>query len=188
MTTATGTTTTATNTTARPYAIDPAHSEAAFQVRHLVTRVRGRFRDLEGTLTVDQERPDLSSVKATIQAASIDTAQPDRDTHLRSGDFFAVDQFPTITFASTRVAKTGSDTFDVTGDLTIRGVTRTVTLPVTYLGAAKDPWGNERLGFEAELTINRKDYGLTWNAALETGGLLVGDDVKISLAVQALAR
>jgi polyisoprenoid-binding protein YceI len=125
-------------------------------------------------------------VKAVIQAASIDTNEPDRDKHLRSDDFFAVNQFPTLTFTSTRVTKRGADSFDVVGDLTIHGVTRPVTLDVSFLGQAKDPWGNERLGFEAETTINRKDFGLNWNAALETGGFLVGDEVKINLSVQAL--
>jgi polyisoprenoid-binding protein YceI len=168
----------------RTFAIDVAHSEAVFQVRHLVTKVRGRFREFEGTVDINQEHPEQSSVRATIRAASIDTAQPDRDTHLRSADFFDVERFPTLAFTSTQVARTGNDTFDVTGDLTIRDTTRRVVLPVTFLGAAKDPWGNERMGFEAELAINRKDFGLTWNAALETGGILVGDEVTITLDVE----
>lgn len=172
----------------RTYAIDKAHSEAAFQVRHLVTKVRGRFTDFEGTVAMNPDAPEESSVEATIQAASIDTDQPDRDAHLRSADFFSVEQFPTLTFKSTRVSKTGSDAYDVAGDLTIRGVTRQVVLPVTFLGFAKDPWGGERAGFEAELKINRKDYGLVWNAALETGAFLVGDEVRISLSVQAVAK
>ncbi len=177
-----------TATAVRTFEIDKAHSEAAFQVRHLVTRVRGRFTDFQGTINANETSPELSEVTITIQAASVDTAQPDRDTHLRSADFFAVDQFPTLGFQSARIVRTGSDTFEVTGSLTIRGVTRSVTVPVTFLGKAKDPWGNERLGFEAEFAINRKDYGLTWNAALETGGLLVGDEVKVSFAVQAIGR
>ena len=123
-----------------------------------------------------------------IKAASIDTSQPDRDTHLRSADFFDVEKFPTLTFKSTNVKQAGGDAYAVTGDLTIHGVTKSVVLPVTFLGMAKDPWGNERAGFEAEVTINRRDFGLTWNAALETGGFLVGDEVKISLSVQAIAQ
>ena len=178
MTTATTATTT--------YKIDKAHSEATFQVRHLLTKVRGRFSDFEGVIHYDANTPERSSVKATIQATSIDTNEPDRDKHLRSADFFGVDEFPTLTFTSTRVTKKGAESFDVLGDLTIHGVTRPVTLNVSFLGKAKDPWGNERLGFEAETTINRKDFGLTWNAALETGGFLVGDEVKITLSVQAL--
>jgi polyisoprenoid-binding protein YceI len=166
--------------------IDKAHSEAAFQVRHLLTKVRGRFADFGGTIQFDEASPEKTLVDFTIQAASIDTTAPDRDTHLRSDDFFAVDKHPTITFKSTRVAKTAPDGYAVTGNLTIHGITHEVTIPVTSLGTAKDPWGNLRAGFEAETTINRKDYGLNWNATLETGGFLVGDEVKISLQVQAV--
>jgi len=173
---------------ATTFAIDKAHSEITFQVRHLITKVRGRFADFEGTVTFDEAHPERSSAALTINAASIDTSAADRDAHLRSGDFFAVDQFPTLTFKSRRVARTGKDTFDVVGDLTIHGVTKEVTLPATYLGIAKDPWGNSRAGFESELTLNRKDFGLTWNAALETGGFLVGDDVKVGFSVQAIAK
>jgi polyisoprenoid-binding protein YceI len=173
---------------AKTYKIDKSHSEAVFQVRHLVTKVRGRFTDFEGTVQVDEDKPELSSVTFTIQATSIDTAEKDRDTHLRSADFFEVEKFPTLRFTSTQVVKKSNDSYDVTGDLTIRDVTRSITLPVTHLGKAKDPWGNERLGFETETTINRKDYGLKWNAALEAGGFLVGDDVKVSLSVQAIAQ
>jgi polyisoprenoid-binding protein YceI len=126
-------------------------------------------------------------VTFAVQTASIDTNTPDRDAHLRSEDFFAVERFPTLTFTSAKITRTGSETFDVEGDLTIRDVTKRLTLPVTYLGKAKDPWGNEKLAFETEITINRKDFGLLWNAALETGGFLVGDDVKISVSVQAAA-
>jgi polyisoprenoid-binding protein YceI len=172
----------------RTFTIDKAHSEAVFQVRHLLTKVRGRFTDFEGTITMDEENPGRSSVDVSINATSVDTAQPDRDTHLRSGDFFDVEKYPTLNFKSTGVKKAGSDSFKVSGDLTIHGVTRPVVLDTTFLGLAKDPWGNERAGFEAELTVNRKDYGLTWNAALETGGFLVGDDVKISLSIQAIAK
>lgn len=176
-----------TATAIRTYQIDKAHSEAAFQVRHLITKVRGRFADFSGEIAFDEQAPEGSSVTFTVETASIDTSQPDRDAHLRSDDFFAVERFPRITFASTRITRTGDDTFDVDGDLTIRDVTRRVTLPVALLGKAKDPWGVEKLAFETEVTINRKDFGLNWNAALETGGFLVGDDVKISVSVQAAA-
>jgi polyisoprenoid-binding protein YceI len=169
----------------RTFAIDKTHSEAAFQVRHLVTKVRGRFTDLGGSIAFDEASPAASSVTFTIQAASIDTGTPDRDAHLRSADFFHVEKYPTLTFVSTAIEARGGDEYAVTGDLTMRGVTKRITLPVTFLGKAKDPWGNEKLGFEAETTINRKDYGLTWNAALETGGFLVGDEVKISVSIQA---
>lgn len=175
-------------TTARTYKIDKSHSEAIFQVRHLVTKVRGRFSDFEGTIQLDEANPEASSVEFTIQATSIDTNEPDRDKHLRSEDFFAVEQFKTITFKSKRIRKTGAETFEVTGDLTIRGVTKEITLPVTHLGKAKDPWGNDKVGFETEITVNRKDFGLKWNAPLETGGFLVGDDVKVSLSIQAAGQ
>jgi polyisoprenoid-binding protein YceI len=169
----------------RTIAIDKTHSEATFQVRHLVTKVRGRFTDLGGSIAFDEASPEASAVSFTIQAASIDTGTPDRDAHLRSEDFFHVEQYPAITFVSTAIRARGGNAFDVTGDLTMRGVTKRITLPVTFLGTAKDPWGNQKLGFETETTINRKDYGLVWNAALETGGFLVGDDVKISVSIQA---
>ena len=178
----------ATTTTARTYKIDKSHSEAIFQVRHLVTRVRGRFSDFEGTIVLDEANPEQSSVEFNIQATSIDTNEPDRDKHLRSDDFFAVEQFKTITFKSKRITKRGGESYDVVGDLTIRGVTKEITLPVTHLGKAKDPWGNDKVGFETEITINRKDYGLKWNAPLETGGFLVGDDVKVSLSIQAAGQ
>ena len=175
-------------TTARTYKIDKSHSEAIFQVRHLVTRVRGRFSDFEGTIVLDEANPERSSVEFTIQATSIDTNEPDRDKHLRSDDFFAVEQFKTITFKSKKITKRSGDTYDVVGDLTIRGVTKEITLPVTHLGKAKDPWGNDKVGFETEITINRKDFGLKWNAPLETGGFLVGDEVKVSLSIQAAGQ
>ena len=179
------TTATTTNRTTT-YRIDKAHSEAIFQVRHLLTRVRGRFSDFEGEINYEEQNPEQSSVNVTIKAASVDTSERDRDTHLRSADFFDVEKFPTLTFKSTRVTWKGDDSFDVTGDLTIHGVTRPVTLSATFLGQAKDPWGKDRIAFEAATTINRKDFGLLWNAALETGGFLLGDGVKISLSVQAL--
>ena len=177
-----------TTTGTRTYRIDKAHSEAIFQVRHLVTKVRGRFTDFEGTIEYNEANPEQSSVNFTIQATSVDTAEPDRDKHLRTPDFFHVEQYPTITFHSKRISRRGGDTFDVTGDLTMHGVTKEIVLPVAHMGKAKDPWGGERVGFEAETTLNRKDYGLNWNAMLEAGGFLVGDDVKVSLEIQAVAQ
>jgi polyisoprenoid-binding protein YceI len=179
---------TTTDTATRTYKIDKSHSEAVFQVRHLVTKVRGRFDDFDGTILINEDRPELSSVEFTIRAASIDTNEKDRDTHLRSADFFDVEKFPTITFRSTRISRKSDASYGVIGDLTIHGVTKEVTLPVTHLGTAKDPWGNERVGFESELTLNRKDYGLMWNAPLEIGGFLVGDEVKVSVSIQAVAQ
>jgi polyisoprenoid-binding protein YceI len=178
--------TTATGT--RTYKIDKSHSEAIFQVRHLVTKVRGRFTDFEGAIEFNEANPEQSNVHFVINATSIDTAEKDRDTHLRSADFFDVEKYPQITFRSTRIAKRGTETYDVTGDLMLHGVTKTIVLPVAHLGKAKDPWGNDRLGFEAETTLNRKEFGLNWNAALETGGFLVGDEVKISLQIQAVGQ
>ena len=172
----------------RTYKIDKSHSEAIFQVRHLLTKVRGRFTDFEGAIEFNDSTPEQSSVHFTITAKSIDTAEPDRDTHLRSADFFDIDTYPQITFVSTRITKRGAETYDVTGNLTMHGVTKEIVLPVAHLGKAKDPWGNERLGFEAETTLNRKDFGLNWNAALETGGFLVGDEVKVSLQIQAVGQ
>jgi polyisoprenoid-binding protein YceI len=170
------------------FTIDKAHSEASFSVRHLITKVRGRFTDFEGSVQFDEEHPDRSSVAFLVEAASVDTGEPDRDAHLRSADFFDVSRFPTLAFTSTRVTAAGPNRFDVEGQLTIRGVSRSIGLPVVYLGTAKDPWGNERAGFETEVTISRSDFGLTWNAALETGGFLVGDEVTIALSIQAIAR
>jgi polyisoprenoid-binding protein YceI len=176
---------TQTTVAVRPLEIDRSHSEVAFQVRHLLSKVRGRFTDFAGTIQFDPAHPEESRIDVVIQAASIDTAERDRDAHLRSADFFDVEQFPTLTFKSTSIASRGHNTYDVAGELTIHGVTKPVTLDATYLGAARDPWGNTRSVFEGELTLNRKDYGLTWNAALETGGFLVGDEVKVTLEVQA---
>ena len=175
-------------TTTRTYAIDKTHSEAAFQVRHLISKVRGRFADFDGAIEFDEEQPAQSSVTFTIQAASIDTATPDRDAHLRSEDFFAVDKYPTVTFVSTRITPRGKDEFEVAGNLTMRGVTKAIVIPVAYLGKATDPWGNQKVAFEAELTLNRKDFGLNWNAAIEAGGFLVGDEVKVSLSIQAAGK
>ena len=179
---------TAVSTPVRTYQIDKAHSEATFQVRHLLSKVRGRFSDFAGTIQFDEAAPAGSAVEFTIQASSIDTAEADRDKHLRSGDFFDVERFPTLTFKSESVKAHGGGHFDVAGTLTIRGTSKAITIPVTYLGTARDPWGRERAAFEAEVTLNRKDFGLNWNAALETGGFLVGDEVRVSLSIQAIAQ
>ena len=179
------TTPSAVDAAVRALEIDRSHSEVAFQVRHLLSKVRGRFTDFAGTIWFDESNPQSSRLDVSIQAASIDTAEADRDKHLRSADFFEVDTYPTLTFVSTSVTPRDRNAYDVAGNLTIHGVTRPVTLPASFLGAAQDPWGNTRFVFEAELTLNRKDFGLTWNAALETGGFLVGDEVKVSLSIQA---
>jgi polyisoprenoid-binding protein YceI len=180
--------TTATATAVRTFAIDPTHSEVGFQVRHLLTRVRGRFTKFGGAIQFDEAHPEQSSLTVSIDTASIDTGTPDRDAHLRSGDFFDVEKYPAITFASARITRRSGEQFDVEGTLAIRDKAQAITLPVAYLGKAVDPWGNQRLGFETEITINRKDFGLNWNAALETGGFLVGDEVKIAVSLQAVGQ
>lgn len=175
-----------TTTTSRTWSIDPVHSQVDFGVRHMmISTVRGTFGELEGTIHLDEDDLTNSSVEVSIDAASIDTRNEDRDTHLRSGDFLNVEEHPTLRFKSRSVEPAG-DGFVVQGDLTIRGVTREVTLEAEELGRGTDPWGNPRVGFRADTRINRKDFGLTWNQALETGGVLVGDEVKISLEVQAI--
>ena len=174
---------------AKTWTIDPAHTQIEFAVKHMMfTTVRGQFSDFEGTVELDRENPASSSVSVTIQTASVDTKVSDRDEHLRSGDFFDVENHPTITFESKRVSgpiDEGGD-FEIVGDLTIRGVTREVTLKSTFDGTGTDPWGGTRAGFGAETAIDRRDFDLSWNQALETGGVLVGHDVKISLQVQAV--
>jgi polyisoprenoid-binding protein YceI len=170
---------------AETYTFDKGHTTVGFQVRHIVTNVGGRFRDFAGTIQIDRAKPESSSVEFTIQAASIDTSEAKRDEHLKSPDFFDVANHPTITFKSTAVKPTGKDTYAVTGDFTMRGVTKQITLPVTVLGEAKDPWGNEKIGFETGTTINRKEYGINWSKTLDNGGLLVGDEVKVQIAVEA---
>lgn len=166
--------------------IDPVHSVAEFKVKHMmISNVKGQFTGVTGTLTLDEEDATKSKVQVSIEAASINTREEQRDAHLKSADFFDVEKFPALSFRSTRVARKGEDELEVEGDLTIHGVTRTVKFAVEGPTApGKDPWGNTRIGISATTKINRKDYGLTWNAALETGGILVGDEVTITLDVQ----
>ena len=167
------------------YSFDKAHTTVGFQVRHIYTNVSGKFTDFTGTIQVDRAKPESSTVEFTIQATSIDTSDQRRDQHLRSADFFDVANNPTITFKSTSVKANGKDSWLVTGDFTMHGVTKSIVLPVTLLGEGKDPMGNEKMGLETGLTLNRKDYGLNWNRTLETGGVLVGDEVKVQIAVEA---
>ncbi|HWG99061.1 MAG TPA: YceI family protein [Pilimelia sp.] len=169
------------------YTIDPTHTQIGFVARHaMVTKVRGAFDDFTGTVTFDAADPAATAVTVTIQAASINTRNAQRDAHLRSNDFLAMDSHPQITFVSTGLRVTGDATFDLTGDLTIKGVTNPITVPFTYEGAARDPFGNLRLGFAGAVEINRRDYGVTWNAALETGGFLVGEKVVLEFEVSAV--
>jgi polyisoprenoid-binding protein YceI len=166
--------------------LDPAHSNAEFKVRHMmIAWVKGKFTGLSGALTLHESDHNYSGVEATIDVATIHTGAEDRDNHLKSADFFDAAQFPTISFKSTSVKTKGKGEFDVTGDLTMHGVTKPVTFAVEELSdPAKDPWGNLRVGIVATAKVNRKDFGLNWNAALETGGVLVGEDVTITLDVQ----
>lgn len=166
--------------------IDPVHSTAEFKVKHMmISNVKGQFGGIKGSLTHDEADPANSRVEASVDAASINTRDPQRDAHLKSADFFDVEKFPALTFKSTRVSRKSDGELEVAGDLTFHGVTRSVIFAVEGLSEpAKDPWGNTRLGLAATTKINRKDFGLSWNAALEAGGILVGDDVTISLDVQ----
>jgi polyisoprenoid-binding protein YceI len=168
------------------WTIDPVHSVAEFKVKHMmISNVKGQFTSLQGALTLDETDVTRSRIEATIDATSIHTRDPQRDAHLKSPDFFDTEHFPTLSFTSTRIARDANGELAVTGDLTIHGVTRAVTFTVDGPTAAhKDPWGNVKIGASATTVIHRKDFGLTWNAALETGGLLVGDDVTITLDVQ----
>ncbi|HEV7897355.1 MAG TPA: YceI family protein [Planosporangium sp.] len=169
------------------YTLDPSHTRIGFVARHaMVTKVRGSFNEFEGTANVDGADPSRSSVSVTIKAASIDTRNEQRDAHLRSNDFLDLEKYPEITFVSTGVRRLDESTFQLTGDLTIKDVTRPVTIDFDYEGAAKDPFGNLRIGFEGSVTINRKDYGVTWNAALETGGVLVSDKITLEFEVSAI--
>src|SRR5258706_16369010 len=181
-------TTTAT-TTATTWKIDPAHSHLEFAVRHLlISTVKGRFGGVEGTVRTDEGNLAAADVSVTIDAASIDTREAQRDAHLKSADFFDVEKFPTLTFHGTRVAGAPDDPFSLTGDLTIHGVTRDITLDVTPEGRGKDPWGGERAGYSATTKIKRSDFGLTWNLALETGGFVVGDEIKIRLDLELVKQ
>ncbi len=169
------------------YTIDPTHSRIGFQARHaMVTTVRGHFEDFEGTFTLDEANPSASTAQLTIQAVSVTTSQQQRDEHLRSSEFFDPATYPTLSFTSTSIEKTGDDEYAVTGDLTIKDVTKPVTLDLTFSGGAKDPFGNNRVGFEGTAAINRKEWGLVWNAALETGGVLVSEKVKLDFDVSLI--
>lgn len=174
----------------QPFTIDKGHSSVTFRIRHnMVANVSGRFNDFSGAIQLNRENPTASSVEFTINAASVDTDSENRDKHLRSADFFDVEKFPTISFKSTAVAKgKTTDTYDVTGDFTMRGVTKRITLPVTFLGFSKNGRGMPLAGFEIETTINRKDYGVIWNRALDEGGFVLADDVKVAISLETVQR
>ncbi len=169
------------------YALDPAHTRLGFVARHaMVTKVRGSFQEFTGTAVLDFDDPSRSTAEVTIEVASITTGQEQRDAHLRTNDFFDAPTFPQITFRSTAVEKTGSDDFTITGDLTIKGVTKPVTIEFEHTGVARDPYGNLRAGFDGKAVITRGDWGISFNAALETGGVLVSDKITLEFDVSAI--
>jgi len=174
---------------AEPFAVDKAHSEATFQIRHLVSRISGKFNDFTGNISIDRANPSASSVEFTIKTASIDTGNENRDKDLRSANFFEVDKFPEISFKSTSIKLSSKkDVYDVTGTFTMHGVTKTITLPVEFNGFIKDPWGNERAGFGIHTTLNRKDYGINWNKVLDNGGTMLSDDVDVNINIEAVRK
>ncbi|GAA0928626.1 YceI family protein [Streptomyces thermoalcalitolerans] len=171
------------------YTIDPAHSTLGFVARHaMVTNVKGTFNDFTGTLHLDGGNPSASTASVDVRTDSVDTGSADRDNHLRSADFLRTEEFPEMTFRSTRAEALGGNDYRITGDLTIRGITKPVTIDLEFNGAAKDPFGNERVGFEGRAEILRSDWGLTWNAALETGGVLVSDKIKLNFDISAVKK
>jgi polyisoprenoid-binding protein YceI len=185
----TTTTLTSLEQTTGTWVIDPSHTRVGFSAKHaMVATVRGQFNEFEGALTLDGASPEKSSAEVTIAAGSLSTGNDDRDNHVRSADFLDIENNPTLTFQSTGVRYDGGEEFVMTGDLTIRGTTRPVELAVELEGLASDPFGNQRIGFSGETTISRKDFGLTWNVALEAGGVLVSDKVKITLDVSAIKQ
>ena len=168
------------------YTLDVSHSRLGFVARHaMVTKVRGQFGAFTGTARIDEANPSASKVDLSIDVTSIETGSADRDGHLKSADFFDAETYPTITFTSTKVERDGDD-WEITGDLTIKDVTKSVTIEFEQTGSAVDPFGNTRVGFEGDVTVNRKDWGLTWNAALETGGVLVSEKIKLEFDVSAI--
>ena len=171
------------------WAVDPTHSSIDFTVKHMmIANVRGTFHNFEAKIEADPYDLTTANIQFSIDVASIDTRNNDRDAHLRSGDFFDVEKYPKIEFQATNIVKKRDGEYDVTGNLTIRGVTRQETFSVTFEGAGKDPWGNEKVGFSGTGKIKRSDYGLTYNAVLETGGVLIGDEVKISIEIEGVKQ
>ncbi|QHA07040.1 polyisoprenoid-binding protein [Streptomyces broussonetiae] len=169
------------------YTIDPAHTTLGFVARHaMVTNVKGTFGDFTGTLHLDGANPAGSTASLDVSMASIETGNTDRDGHLKSSDFFKIDEFPTMTFRSTKAEALGGDDYRITGDLSLLGVTKSITIELEFNGAATDPFGNERVGFEGKTEILRSEWGLTWNAALETGGVLVSDKIKLNFDISAI--
>ncbi|TLS52563.1 YceI family protein [Paenibacillus antri] len=171
------------------WAVDPTHSSVDFSIKHMmISKVKGTFTSFDALIEADPQDLTTANISFTVDLASVNTNNADRDNHLRSADFFDVENQPQLTFVAKSIRKTGDGEYNVTGDLTLHGVTRLETFAVTFEGEGKDPWGNEKVGFSANGSLKRSDYGLTWNAALETGGFLVGDDVKVSIELQAVKQ
>lgn len=173
---------------AETFVIDPDHSEVGFSVRHMLTRAHGKFRRFRGNIELDRAAPERSLVEFVVEAASIDSGHEERDAHLRSGDFLDVANHPKITFRSDRIQQLSYYRYFVTGNLVLRGVTQTLTLLVTFEGVARDPWGAERAGFSTETELNRRDFGMTWNVALDRGGFVLGELVRMTIDVEAIHR
>jgi polyisoprenoid-binding protein YceI len=170
------------------YSIDPAHSSVSFTIKHMVSKVTGQFRDFGGNFSFDPKKPESSKVEVTIQSASITTQNEKRDTHLKSEDFFDVKKYPTIIFKSKSVKPNGEGKFKLVGDVTMHGVTHEETFDVEFGGTAKDPWGNTRAGFTATSRFKRKNYGIVWNKTLDNGGFMLGDDVDVTLQIEAIQK
>ena len=180
-------TTTDFSTLTGTYTFDVAHSRIGFVARHaMVTKVRGSFNEFDGSTIIDGDDPSKSSVSVTLKVDSIDTRNEQRDGHIRNNDFLDIENYPEIKFVSTAVKHDGGNDFQVTGDLTIKDVTKSITIPLEFQGAAQDPFGNDRIGFEGSVAVNRKDWGITWNAALETGGVLVSEKVTLEFEISAI--
>jgi polyisoprenoid-binding protein YceI len=173
---------------ASDFNVDPTHSSVGFQIHHLVGKVNGNFTDFSGDFTFDEKKPTASTVEFTAKATSINTQNDKRDKHLRSSDFFDVEKFPTLSFKSTKVTPAGKNKYKLAGDLTIHGVTKPATFVLEFGGIVKDPWNNIRAGFTATTKLNRKDFGLVWNKTLDTGGFMLGDDVDVTLQIEAIEK
>lgn len=177
-----------TGVNAGQFEVDPGHSSVNFQVRHLVTNVNGLFTDFNGSFTFDEKKPETSKVSFKVKVTSINTNEKKRDDHLRSEEFFDIKKFPEMSFESTKITSSGKNKYKLEGNLTIKGVTKKVIFDTEYTGTGKDPWGNVKSGFSASSVINRKDFGINWNKTLDNGGYLVGDEVKITVNVEAATK
>ena len=173
---------------AKEYKVDPSHSNIGFTIRHLVSKVSGEFKDVEATLQFDVAKPSDAKLTASVKAGSINTNNEKRDNHLKSADFFDVEKFPALTFESKKISAAGRGKYKMTGDLTIHGTTKPVTFDVEYLGEANDPWGMTRAGFTGSTKVNRKDFGMSWNKALDQGGVLLGEEVTINLNIEGILQ